>query len=108
MRISHLGTALLLATLGFTQISCARSHKYEAPRSEGTKVEAPFYITFSREGDPIVLDGEGNQVKPMGEVAKIPEPATIVRTSQVTVLEIRGSHYYLLYINGQYYLIPLG
>ena len=56
----------------------------------------------------MVLDSEGNPVKSMGSVAEIPKASTIKRTSQITALEIHGSHYYLLYISGRYYFIPLG
>jgi hypothetical protein len=107
MHISHLGKALLLATLVLTITGCARTVKYDTPRSAETKVEAPFYITFSPEGAPIVLASDGNPVKPQGSVVEIPTPSTIKRASQITALEIHGSHYYLLYIAGQYYKIPL-
>ena len=107
MQISHLGKGLLLATLALTITGCPRTVKYDTPRSEQTKVEAPFYITFGPEGAPIVLASDGNPVEPMGDMAEIPTPSTIKRVSQITALEIHGSHYYLLYIGGRYYKIPL-
>lgn len=107
MQISDLGKALLLATLALTITGCARTLKYDVPRSERTMVEAPFYITFSPKGEPIVLASDGNPVEPLGTVAEIPTPSTIKRASQITALEIHGSHYYLLYIGGRYYKIPL-
>jgi hypothetical protein len=105
--MSHLGKALLLATLALTIAGCAPPIKYDTPRSGETKMEAPFYITFSPKGIPVVLASDGNPVEPMGVEAKIPTPSAIKRASQITALEIHGSHYYLLYIAGQFYKIPL-
>ena len=107
MHISHLGKALLLATLAITVTGCAQLQKYKTPKHETPELEAPFYITFSPEGEPVVLDSEGRPLKSIGSMAEIPKASTIKRTSQITALEIHGSHYYLLYISGRYYFIPL-
>ena len=102
MRIKQLGKALWLPLLALSIGGCVRTVKYDTP-----PLQAPFYITFSANGEPLVLDGEGNPLKIEGTAAEIPTPSTIKRATQISALEIHGSHYYLLYINGQFVKIWL-
>ena len=104
MRIKYGRKLLLLPMLALATTACAQTTLYETP--EGP---APFYITFDANGEPVVLDSKGNrlELEPEGSVAKIPGPSIIKGLTQISAVEIEGSHYYLLYIGGRFVRIPL-
>ncbi len=107
MHIGHFGKTFLLATLAVTITGCAGSFRSETPKYETPKLDAPFYITFSPEGEPVVLNSKGEELVVEGAVVEIPNKSTIKRATNFATLEIQGSHYYLLYINGRAIKIPL-
>ncbi len=104
MRIKYRSKFLLLPLLALATTACAQTAIYETPTGP-----APFYITFDAKGEPVVLDSKGNrlELEREGAVAEIPTPSTIKRVTQISALEIEGSHYYLLFIGGRFVKIPL-
>ena len=97
MNINRTGRILLVPMFALATTACAQTTTYKTP-----EVPAPFYITFDAKGEPIVLDSDGNRLPIEGEGVdiEIPKPSTIKRVTNISAIEIEGSHYYLLCING--------
>jgi hypothetical protein len=97
MNVKRPGTILLVPMFALATTACAQTTTYKTP-----EVSAPFYITFDAKGEPLVLDSDGNRLPLEGEGVdiRIPKPSTIKRVTNISALEIEGSHYYLLCLNG--------
>lgn len=106
MKARKLSTALVLPLLAMIMIGCshATEHRRDMPKADGAY--APFFITFDREGQPVVLDRNGKRI----DLEPLPyklEPGTLKRINNISALEVHGSHYYVLIINGKAIRIDL-
>jgi hypothetical protein len=106
MKARKLSKALILPLLAMVMIGCshATEHRRDMPKMQGDY--APFFITFDREGQAVVLDRAG---KPM-ELKALPyklEPGLLKQVNNITAMEVYGSHFYVLIINGKAIRIDL-
>lgn len=106
MKARKLSTTLLLPLLTMIMIGCshATGHRQDMPKPNGDY--APFSITFDREGQPVVLDSAGKRLGLETLPYKL-EPGTLKRINTISALEVHGSHYYVLIINGRAVRIDL-
>ena len=106
MKARKLSTALTLPLLATMMIGCSHATDYrrDMPKPDGEY--APFFITFDREGQPVVLDRAGKRM----DLEPLPyklDPGNLKRISNISALEVQGSHYYVLIINGRAIRIDL-
>jgi len=106
MTFNKLGKNLLLPFLALVMIGCshATEHRRDMPKHHGEY--APFYITFDREGQAVVLDRAGNPIK-LENVPFELKPGTVKRINNITALEVHGSHFIVLIINNKAVRIDL-
>ncbi|KAF0191428.1 MAG: hypothetical protein FD165_1762 [Gammaproteobacteria bacterium] len=63
-------------------------------------------ISFDGKGALVIKDSEGKVVKPAR--VEFPIKATAIEEIEtITLIRVRGSHYYLMRVGGTYYSIPL-
>lgn len=101
-RGAGLGVILSAALVSLT--ACADEEK-EPPR-EPNKDLLPFSVGFTLEGEPVVLDANGERIPPT-EVAFPIKATAIERVDSVTLVQYRGSHVQLIKVAGKYFAIPL-
>ncbi|MCG8533986.1 MAG: hypothetical protein MI808_02725 [Pseudomonadales bacterium] len=66
----------------------------------------PFNVSFDRNGAPVLVDENGEKIKPV-EV-EFPIKATAVeRIDTVTIVQIRGSHFKMVKIGSTYYKLVM-
>lgn len=66
----------------------------------------PFAIKFDLEGKPVLVDANGDVIKP--EVLQYPiKTTTIERVDSVVLVQATGSHFKVIKVNNREYKIPL-
>ncbi len=71
------------------------------------QMTAPFSITFDMQGNPIVLGANGKIIPPSRVTFPIKDVKAIANVNTITAIEVYGSHYYVLKIGGDNYVIDL-
>ena len=96
---------VLLGFLAASVSACSSEKGYEKPKPMGDDL-LPFAIGFTKSGAPLIIDANGNRVEP--EKIEFPlETKALERIDNITVLQIRGSHYKLFKLGNSYFKIPL-
>ena len=100
--------ALFSAFFVVTMLSgCAHMGDLYQPPGKTPLETVPFSITFDLQGNPLVLTPEGERIKPERVDFPIREVKAIGNIKTISAVEVHGSHYYVLNIGDDFYVIDL-
>lgn len=101
------GTRLIAATLlaGVFLSGCGKEPPVEPPKEANPFTGAPFVLVPGPGGNLEPRTAEGRPIPP-SETPSTDQIKAIRNLSQVAVLKIDGSCYYLVYVAGRWYQVP--
>ncbi len=97
---------LLFAVIILNGCAGKGGYLYQPPEKTLEKT-VPFSITFDMQGNPIVLGANGKRILPSRVTFPIKDVKAIANVNTITAIEVYGSHYYVLEIGGDDYVIDL-
>lgn len=105
MRLNKMVGAKLMAVLMVLSVSaCAEEEKPTRPIGNADLV--PFFIGFTGDGKPVVIDENGDVIEPTR--VDFPIKATAIESmGSITMVQYRGSHFKLIKVGNSVYSIPL-
>ena len=86
---------------------CAHMGDSYQPPGKAPLETVPFSITFDLQGNPIVLTPDGERIKPERVDFPIREVKAIGSIKTISAVQVFGSHYYVLNIADDFYVIDL-
>ena len=95
---------IVLMALSFS--ACSKEDDVSHSGHNTNKNLLPFSIAFDLKGNPLLVDQEGNRIKPTD--VQFPIKATAIeRIDSISIVQYRGSHITLVKIGNRYYPMPL-
>lgn len=106
MPTPHMGLGIAAALFAVLALSgCAKEQQPGPPEAGNPFAGVPFVLAPDAAGRLVVRDADGKRLD--GQVVPLPLQATAVQSvSQITVLKIEGSCYYLVCYNGSCTKVP--
>jgi hypothetical protein len=92
---------LLVSSIGLVPlVACSK----EAPKDK--KGRFAYSLSFDEKGLPVVLDAKGKPIPPKKVEGPV-DAKKIVRVRTISVIDVEGSHFILIEIDGRLYRIDL-